>query len=151
MVRREPSSLIELIRYGLCGRVNVEFCTSCDSTTLFVERGAWLREHYRCILCESLPRQRALMRALNGVSPDWRQLRIYEASAGGPTVQLLRRGCAAYTTSHLYRDIPLGFSKDGIRCENLEALTLPDASFDLVITQDVLEHVLNPTRAFAEI
>jgi hypothetical protein len=35
--------------------------------------------------------------------------------------------------------------------EDLEALTFPDESFDLVITQDVFEHVLRPAKAFAEI
>ncbi len=39
----------------------------------------------------------------------------------------------------------------GIRCENLEDQTFADESFDLVITQDVLEHVLHPEKAFAEI
>jgi SAM-dependent methyltransferase len=41
--------------------------------------------------------------------------------------------------------------KDGYRSENLESQTFPDASFDLVITQDVFEHVLDPAQAFAEI
>ena len=38
-----------------------------------------------------------------------------------------------------------------VRCETLEALTFPDGSFDLMITQDVMEHVLDPEAAFAEI
>jgi SAM-dependent methyltransferase len=37
------------------------------------------------------------------------------------------------------------------RCENLEHQTFPDGSFDLVITQDVFEHVLDPARAFGDI
>ncbi len=37
------------------------------------------------------------------------------------------------------------------RCENLEALTFADESIDLHITQDVLEHVLHPSKAFSEI
>ena len=41
--------------------------------------------------------------------------------------------------------------KDGQRSENLEALTFPDESFDLIIPQDVFEHVLRPAKAFAEI
>jgi SAM-dependent methyltransferase len=40
---------------------------------------------------------------------------------------------------------------EGRRCENLECLTFPDESFDLFITQDVLEHVLRPDLAVAEI
>ena len=39
----------------------------------------------------------------------------------------------------------------GVRCENLEELTFPDESIDLHISQDVMEHVFQPKRAFAEI
>jgi SAM-dependent methyltransferase len=42
-------------------------------------------------------------------------------------------------------------TRAGHRCENLEAQTFADESFDLVISQDVLEHVLDPARAFGEI
>jgi SAM-dependent methyltransferase len=37
------------------------------------------------------------------------------------------------------------------RSEDLEALTFEDECFDIVITQDVFEHVLRPGKAFAEI
>jgi 2-polyprenyl-3-methyl-5-hydroxy-6-metoxy-1,4-benzoquinol methylase len=39
----------------------------------------------------------------------------------------------------------------GFRCEDIESLSFGNESFDLVITQDVMEHVLNPALAFAEI
>ena len=37
-----------------------------------------------------------------------------------------------------------------MRSEDLESLTFDDESFDVVVTQDVLEHVLRPAVAFAE-
>ena len=150
-MRKEPRSIFEIIRYAAAGCADIGFCTVCDQPSIFVERDTWLREHYRCMLCDSLPRHRALMNVLNSMFPKWRELRIYEASPAGPAMQRLWRGCPAYTASHPYKDIPLGDSHGGIRCENLEALTFPDATFDIVITQDVFEHVLDPTRAFAEI
>jgi SAM-dependent methyltransferase len=47
--------------------------------------------------------------------------------------------------------VPVGSIQDGKRCENLECLTFDDDAFDLFITQDVFEHVLNPKKAFKEI
>ena len=44
-----------------------------------------------------------------------------------------------------------GTSRKGARCENLEQLTFSDESFDIFISQDVLEHVFSPERALAEI
>lgn len=40
---------------------------------------------------------------------------------------------------------------DGHRNENLESMSFEDASFDLVVTQDVLEHVYEPAKVFQEI
>ena len=39
----------------------------------------------------------------------------------------------------------------GSRCENLEALTFADNTFDLFVTQDVFEHVFRPDLASQEI
>ncbi|MDP3749122.1 MAG: class I SAM-dependent methyltransferase [Phenylobacterium sp.] len=44
-----------------------------------------------------------------------------------------------------------GPPEDGWTSQDLEAQTFADESFDLVVTQDVLEHVLAPDRALAEI
>jgi SAM-dependent methyltransferase len=41
--------------------------------------------------------------------------------------------------------------QNGIRCENLEGLTFHDKTFDLFITQDVMEHVFHPAKALKEI
>ena len=40
---------------------------------------------------------------------------------------------------------------NGATNENLEKLTFEDNSFDIFVTQDVMEHVLNPILAFREI
>ena len=45
----------------------------------------------------------------------------------------------------------LGSSKDGIRNEDVTRLTFPDASFDVVITNDVLEHVPLFQKAYPEL
>jgi SAM-dependent methyltransferase len=63
----------------------------------------------------------------------------------------MKRECRHYVASQFFAHVPRGKFEGGQRSEDLEALTFPDESFDLVVTQDVFEHVLRPAKAFAEI
>ncbi|MEM1082212.1 MAG: class I SAM-dependent methyltransferase [Pseudomonadota bacterium] len=56
-----------------------------------------------------------------------------------------------YLSSYYCDNRPSSTSTSGIRNENLEALTFDTAVFDLVITQDVFEHIEHPVRAFSEV
>lgn len=133
------------------GRLNKGYCTVCDCQVWFRETGPWLRDQYLCSRCGSIPRNRAIIKVLNDHFPGWRELRIHESSPGGPSSDKIKRECKHYIASQFFSEVPRGQYKDGQRSEDLEALTFPDESFDLVITQDVFEHVLRPARAFAEI
>lgn len=88
------------------------------------------------------------MEVLNIVSPHWRSLTLHESS---PTIPFLNK-CIHYSYSFYFPEIAPGqLHPGGARCENLEALTFPDESFDLFVTQDVLEHVFHPDLAVREI
>lgn len=47
--------------------------------------------------------------------------------------------------------VPLGESRDGVRNEDVTALTFADGSFDAVCSCDVLEHVFDYKAAFQEL
>lgn len=130
---------------------NLGFCPICERRTIFIETDPWLRDHYICILCKSIPRQRALIQVMASQIPVYRTLAIHESSPGGPASAKLKRECSGYVQTHFFPDVEPGKFRRGFRCENLERMTFPDEAFDVVITQDVMEHVLNPDRAFAEI
>lgn len=102
-------------------------------------------------LWQICPRARAVMRALTLFFPRHRNMRIHESSPSGAASKKLETECDNYTSSYFWPDVPLGSYRNGIRSENLEQMTFDDAIFDLVITQDVFEHVLNPGKAFAEV
>jgi SAM-dependent methyltransferase len=76
---------------------------------------------------------------------------IHESSPGGSSSDAVKRKCLNYSASYYYADTPRGEYRDGYRSEDLSDLTFPDNSFDLFITQDVFENVMEPARAFAEI
>lgn len=128
------------------------YCEICERETIFRIDGEWLREHYLCTQCFSTPRQRALLHVLNQCHPNWRNAAIHESSPGSPSSDKFYREGTRYTFSHYYPGIPSGvMGPDGALCENLEALSFPDASFEIFITQDVLEHIFNPSAALREI
>lgn len=132
---------------------NRGFCPICEREVEFSSEHEWFRDHYKCSGCGSIPRERALMAAIEMSYPEWRSLKVHESSPCGRGVSVkLKEECPGYVASQYYEDFSRGsVHPQGFRCEDLENLTFSSRSFDLVITQDVMEHVLNPTRAFAEI
>ena len=123
----------------------------CERDTRFSATDAWLRDHYRCELCGSIPRERALALVLRRRFPEWPRLRIHESSPGTPLSRRLAENCPGYLPTHFFAGVQGGTVKDGFRCEDLERQTFPDGCFDLVVTLDVMEHVLDPEAAFREI
>jgi len=94
---------------------------------------------------------RALVRTLNRFVPSWENITLHEPSSDGLFVKFFSTKCKDFSHSKYFPGIPPGSCFDGIRCENLEHLTYPDNSFDVFVTQDVLEHVMYPQLAFSEI
>jgi hypothetical protein len=126
------------------------FCPVCERETAFRSWTTWLRDGLVCINCLSLPRERAFYTVLERVSPGWRDLSIHESSPTKPDSKLSRE-CAGYRMTHYDPALPLGGEGDGWRNEDLERQTFEDESFDIVVTQDVFEHLLEPDRAIREI
>jgi SAM-dependent methyltransferase len=154
--KKSVAALIDRMRrYGpsvLNGRANVGRCLICDHRTLFVETGPWLANDYHCVRCNSIPRWRGIIHVLNSKFPNWRELTMHECGAGGAATRKFRRESTRYSGSrYLLPEVPRGDVVGDVSCQDIEDLTFPDESFDLLITQDVLEHVLRPDRAMAEI
>lgn len=127
-------------------------CPICDTDADFVAYNTWFRDYFVCTRCGSVPRERALMIVLDSYFPKWRQGVIHECSPGrGGASQRLSQECTQYIPSQYFPDQTPGTLVENVRCENLESLSFPDDSIDLHITQDVLEHVFHPSRAFREI
>ena len=85
--------------------------------------------------------------------PNWKELTIHESSPGHRGASWkLKNNCKNYIGTHYFANFPLGkIHSTGWRNEDLENLTFPDESFDLMVTQDVMEHIFNPAQAFSEI
>jgi SAM-dependent methyltransferase len=130
---------------------NRGYCTICESETVFIEYGKWLRDYYCCKKCGSIPRNRALINALNRFYPDWKNLSMHESSPGGILSDYLKNHSKNYSSSHYYEDVKRGEYRGDFRSEDLSAMTFNDNTFDLFITSDVFEHIMEPGKAFSEI
>jgi len=127
---------------------NPGYCACCRQQTVFASHDAWLRDFYVCTKCGSVPRQRHLQTVLDETISGWNDLVIHESS---PSNDFIARWASQYSSSQFFPDVPRGEYRDGVRSEDVEALTFADESIDLFITQDVLEHVFNPDKAIQEI
>ncbi|NLI82610.1 MAG: methyltransferase domain-containing protein [Deltaproteobacteria bacterium] len=137
-------------------------CYVCGCCEPFVGKPGTSFREFQCPSCAAGRRNSDLARAivrtflgtdepLDAALPRLQDLDIYEAQSSGVIHNRLR-SCSRYQSSEYMSGIPNGtLNPQGIRCEDLESLTFPDNSFHLVITQDVMEHVRNPLRAFQEI
>lgn len=140
-------------------------CRVCGKKAVFapIRPGHSLRET-RCSACKASRRTRDLARVIAHLAagPDcatlpralsaMRDWRVFEAQAAGSLHDVLR-GLPRYACSEYVPELakPGSCTQAGLRCEDLERLSFADASFDLVVTQDIFEHVADPWRAFDEV
>ncbi len=143
------------------------FCRVCDSSVDFLvdrrcgaseQDGVWIpnwRERLVCTHCGLNNRQRMIAYAARASVAARRDRR--------PDVYLMEQVTSIYhwmTTSvcwanctgseYLGHEISSGTVIKGIRHEDVEHLSFADGSFDLILSNDVLEHVVNPVKALKE-
>jgi SAM-dependent methyltransferase len=155
-----PDGLVELEQRGRCA--------SCDRASLFlrcsdgkvgamssewpydrlVVRALRSRENYFCLWCGRNYR----MRGLASVARAWLAgARVFEPASFGVFAPRARRSTVAYETSEF---LPLEARRPAYgnpRHEDIQALTLADASVDLVLTSEVFEHVADAWAGFKEV
>jgi len=56
------------------------YCPCCEQQVIFEAKNSWLRNHFLCTNCSSLPRERALMLTIEKYYPNWENLDIHESS-----------------------------------------------------------------------
>ena len=147
--------MISRIRSGLALLKPAEFslavrrCPYCGPT-VFVR----LRRDavgVRCLRCAASAIHLAIGWGLRDADLQLDRCDVCELSARGPLVDFLARHARTLATSEYFADASSGDFRDGTRCEDVQKLSYADASFDLVTHTEVLEHVPDDARAFAEL
>ena len=139
------------------------YCPICGNETIMYKYGNSLTETFKCKICGAIARNRHLAIVLcNLFAIDKpyslikfveksQLLDIFEAQARGPLNDHLKE-LEGYVCSEYDPDVqPGSYIRESVRCEDLQSLTFDDEAFDLVITQTVFEHILEPDLAWNEI
>ncbi len=125
-------------------------CPACRKRCRFIR----LRDDeiaVRCLGCRASPISLSLISALNEWFPGLDRCHVYELSARGRVFDHLNRHAASVTGSEFLDGVAPGDWHDGVQCQDVQALTYPDASFDLCTSTEVLEHVPDDRKAMREL
>jgi SAM-dependent methyltransferase len=157
------STITRLLNPGALLRNRSGTCAVCGKVTLFIVTGSpeTIRNHAVCLRCGSTSRNRHVALWIRnefqakgiGNLGDFRahpELIVHNTSVGGFLFKAL--GTAPNIThSEYYDGVERGAYKNGVLNQDLQALTFSDCSIDLMISEDVFEHVPDFRKGFAEV
>ncbi|OUL18750.1 methyltransferase type 11 [Nostoc sp. T09] len=137
-------------------------CNICGNLTAFlcIDVQA-VRNNMYCPFCRSSSRKRHVAKiiihevvktvSVIGEIPKTQALKIYNADVDDAFYQVLHQQ-EIYTCSTFSPELKPGSEiRPGVFCQDLKNLTFADETFDIVITEDVFEHVRNHEQGLREI
>ena len=114
-----------------------------------------------CLFCRSASRNRHVARVLMDIVEKGRrciadlpvkgEFSIYNTATDDCFGRVLRHYDGYYSSCYKDGVAPGTEISSRSSCQNIEALTYGDGSFDFVITEDVFEHVRRPDKGFREV
>lgn len=110
------------------------------------------RERLVCAGCGMNNRQRLIAKLAQQAASEFERPRVYLMEQVTPIVEWVRRlpGIELHTSEYLGHQYRGGQQVDGVRHEDVMNLSYADGSFDLIVSNDVLEHLPDPVRALHE-
>lgn len=107
----------------------------------------------RCIRCRSSAIHMSMLQVLQRLYSEQglSSLAAYEMSSRGPVFAYLRAHAGQFAYSEFFDDVQPGTFRGDVQCQDVQALTYGDASFDLCTSTEVFEHVPDDRKGFSEI
>jgi hypothetical protein len=155
----------DTLRTRKSGRFYVRrFCLCCNETTpmLVDYQHCWveedgsrtpnLRERLVCSSCGMNNRQRLVAKLVQQSAIQFAHPKVYLMEQVTPIFEWMRKlqGAEVHGSEYLGYDYKGGELINGVRHEDVMNLSYPDESFDLIVSNDVLEHIPDPEIALCE-
>jgi SAM-dependent methyltransferase len=151
MLKRIGSALryLKMARAAWRWRILPGTCPACESRWFIsLQRTGFMT---RCARCRAtLLNLGTLAVVRRHFGDDYRGKHAYELSSYGATFSFLQRRFEQFTFSEFMPGRAFGEVFDGVRNEDVQRLTFADNSFDVVTSNQVLEHVPDDLLAFRE-
>jgi SAM-dependent methyltransferase len=125
------------------------YCSWCERRTWFLVSGSHSRS-IRCLSCRATAISLASLERVRRLPLDPERGHAYELSYHGVVFNWLKRRYARFTWSEYFGPKAPAFV-NGTRNEDVQRLTFENASFDLVTSTEVFEHVPDYRRGFREV
>jgi len=136
-------------------------CHICGSNVGFlIADNATLSRSAQCSSCKASIRSSDIAKCISQIYADgkllqnakkMRDLHILNCCPQGSLHGILS-SLPYYQSSEFFPDVPSGEkSPEGMLCVDLHNILFDDNYFDLIITEEVLEHVADPSKVFSEI
>ncbi len=125
-------------------------CPLCERKRVFV-RLAHNEIAVRCTGCGASAVTLSMVAVLRKLAPQLHRLGVYELSARGALFAFLQQHAQQLTGSEYFPALASGQYHNGVLCEDVQALSFSDASFDLCTSTDVFEHVADDGLGFRNV
>jgi hypothetical protein len=134
---------------------NVSFLVDMQSGGQFQDNSWWpnWRERLECPLCKMNNRQRLISTLIKQELDVLQEKQVYLMEQVTPIYNWAKTTFKNHTivgSEYLGHEYPCGEIVEGIRHEDIENMSFSTNTLDLIVSNDVFEHVPNPTKAFAE-
>lgn len=133
--------------------VTKEKCQVCGKEADFViDESATLLREAICNNCGASIRTSDIAGVIKEIvkKADTDKIRILNLSSQGKIHEIYSH-LKGYTCGEYFDGVPSGSFKDDVMCIDLQNMPFDDESFDLIVTEDVLEHVWDINKALKEI
>jgi SAM-dependent methyltransferase len=129
--------------------VKVVHCPICGPTFLIKLNDTEIA--IRCIRCGASIITMSLVKILKDLVPDIHTKSFFELSSRGPLFTFLKNNTKSFTYSEYFEDVAPGEFKNGVQCQDVQALTFSNDRFDVCTSTEVFKHVANDRGGFSEI